>query len=64
MRGETYVFNDGNINDITCSDPPAAQTICASVYHICAQGTADKLHRLFETRDTFLLESLKLQLLV
>ena len=54
------MFNDENINDITRSDPPAAQTICASVYHICAQGTADKLHRIFKTRDTFPLQSLKL----
>ena len=44
MRGEKYIFNEENINDITCGDPPAEEMMCIStLINICAQGTADEL---------------------
>lgn len=30
MRGDKYVLNEENINDITCSDAPAAEMISIS----------------------------------
>ena len=34
IRGEKYVYNEENIKDITCSDPPG-EMICVSLLWFC-----------------------------